>query len=314
MSIPEERELLLSQLVDGELPVDQANRVLAEVFDELAHVLDGAEAGKRLHDMLQLRRALGPWRQQEPRQTMVLAAVKSAGKSASGRRWLNYAAAAMLGGVLVAGGFFLGDRLGGERSDPQLAGQPRQPAPQAVQTARRAVQPATIVTPEQRREIARAFAFHESVAGPLSWYASDDSTIQVAPAVKGEALRQPIAVVLRLSRDLSTPGDKAAPPKTYVIVCRNSDAATIELPPWATVKTVQLRLFPTAADGEVNLRYAIVAADSAPDPDDAALTGSRQVGLGPTQLGQLAARRLPGQRRRQRLGDRKTQAVERGWK
>ena len=39
-----------------------------------------------------------------------------------------------------------------------------------------------IVTPEQRREIARAFALHESVAGPLSWYAADDSTIQVAPA------------------------------------------------------------------------------------------------------------------------------------
>ena len=288
MSISEERELLLSQLVDGELPVDQANRVLAEVFDEMTHVLDDAEAGKKLHDLLQLRRALAPWRQQEPRETMLLLEASAAGKSLAGRRWLNYAAAAMLGGVLVAGGFFLGDRLGRERSGGQLAGQPQQTAPLADPSARPGVRTAAIVTPEQRREIARAFAFHESVAGPLSWYASDDSTIQVAPAAKGEELRQPIAVVLRLSRDSSAPGDKTAPPKTYVIVCRNCDAATIELPPWATAKTVQLRIIPTAADGEVNLRYAIVAADSAPDPDDAVLTGSRQVGLGPTQLGQLA--------------------------
>ena len=71
MSISEEQEILLSQLVDGELPVDQANQVLADVFDELTHVLGNAEAGGKLNAMLQLRRALHPWRQQEPPKTIV---------------------------------------------------------------------------------------------------------------------------------------------------------------------------------------------------------------------------------------------------
>ena len=46
MSLSEEKKILLSQLVNGELPVDQANQVLGEVFAELAHVLGDAEAGQ----------------------------------------------------------------------------------------------------------------------------------------------------------------------------------------------------------------------------------------------------------------------------
>ena len=46
MSLSEEKKILLSQLVDGELPVDQANQVLADVFGELTHVLGNAEAGR----------------------------------------------------------------------------------------------------------------------------------------------------------------------------------------------------------------------------------------------------------------------------
>ena len=36
MSLSEEKKILLSQLVDGELPVNQANQVLADVFAEFA--------------------------------------------------------------------------------------------------------------------------------------------------------------------------------------------------------------------------------------------------------------------------------------
>ena len=67
------------------------------------------------------------------------------------------------------------------------------------------------------------------MAGPLSWYAADDATIQVAPAQRGEALQPPVAIVLRLSCDSSAAGCAALSPRTYVIVCRNGDAA-IELP------------------------------------------------------------------------------------
>lgn len=304
MSISEEREILLSQLVDGELPVDQANQVLADVFEELAHVLDNVEAGKRLNAMLQLRRAMNPWRQQEPSRAIVALPSTAASERLSGElpsplrrgaggeggsqsswRVMSLAAAAVLGGILVAGGFFLGGRLGGERPGTTIAKQSDNAG--ALQEAHERHPPVIVITPEQRREIARAFALHESVAGPLSWYVADDSTIQVAPVQKGETLRQPIAIILRLVPDRSCPSDEATPPKTYVIVCRNSDA-TIELPQSAVAKTVRLRLLPTATGGEVSLQYAIAADGSDRGPDEAALAGRRHVDLRHTSLGQVA--------------------------
>lgn len=64
MSLSEEKQFLLSQLVDGELPVDQANHVLADVLDELSPEMDDTETAGYLRAMLQLRQALSPWRQQ----------------------------------------------------------------------------------------------------------------------------------------------------------------------------------------------------------------------------------------------------------
>jgi len=272
MSLSEEKKILLSQLVDGELSVNQANQVLADVLDELTHVLGNTEATAQLGAMLELREALDPWRRQElPKTVVALPSVHPNGKT-SHFRWhvVSLASAALLGGILVAGGFVLGGRFGTERA--------------ALPTAR---QPVVIVTPEQRREIARAFALHESVAGPLSWYAADEANIRVAPAGKEESLRQPIAVVLRLTRDLSDASHDVGP-ETYVIVCRNNDAATIELPQSAVAKSVHLRLLPTTANGEVSLQYAISTDGSGRGPDEAALAGRRRVALSQTSLGQLA--------------------------
>ncbi len=223
MSLREEREILLSQLVDGELPTDQANELLAETLGELADVLSQSEACRRLVAMLELRRATGVWRRQEnTRPVLTLPPVENASRRHG--RALSLAAAAMLGGLLVAGGFYLGNRLGGER---------------AVVAA--AQKPVLVVTPEQRREIAQAFALHESVAGPLSWYAADDTRIQVAPAQDGEKMESPVAVVLRLvPADLS----RRAETKTYVIVCRNNDPAVIELPQSAGLRSAHLPCFP----------------------------------------------------------------------
>jgi len=272
MSLSEEKRILLSQLVDGELPVDQANQVLGDVFDELSHVLGSAEAGADLNAMLQLRRALKPWRRQEPPKTiMALPAASPAGK-ASGFRWraLSLASAAVLGGILMTGGFLLGTRHAVERPGVPMIRQP-----------------VVIVTPERQREIAQAFSLHESVAGPLNWYAADDSTILVSPAQKAEAVRQPIAVVLRLAQDESCPCDEAVPAKTYVIVCRNNDAAAIELPPSAMAANLRLRLLSTESEGQVKLQYVLVADGPRRGLEDAALVGHRQVGLGQTSLGQL---------------------------
>ena len=290
MSLSEEKKILLSQLVDGELPVDQANQVLAEVFGELTHVLGSAEAARQLHAMLQLRQSLGPWRGQEPSKTVMMpSSVHAAGKT-SHSRWhmISLASAALLGGVLVAGGFLLGNLLIGQRLGTPIARQDQGPTAATERVAQKDDQSVIVVTPEQRRDIARAFALHESVAGPLSWYAADDATIQVAPAEKEESLREPIAVVLRLSRDPSSPNGKTTQPKTYVIVCRNNDAAAIELPSSTMAPNLRLRLLSTEIGGQVKLQYALATDGTGHGLDDAALVGGRHVGFGQTSLGQLA--------------------------
>ncbi|MEN6404888.1 MAG: hypothetical protein ABFC77_00300 [Thermoguttaceae bacterium] len=291
MSLSEEKKILLSQLVDGELPVDQANQVLGEVLDELSHVQGSAEATRQLHAMIQLRRTLGPWRRQEPSKTIVLPSSVATAVETSNSRWhvMSLASAALLGGVLVAGGFLLSDLLAGRRLDTTIARQDTEPTTaEHEKVLHKDRQPVVVITPEQRRDIARAFALHESVAGPLSWYAADDTTIQVAPAEKGGTMQEPIAVVLRLSRDPSSPNGKNSQPKTYVIVCRNHDMAAIQLPSSAMTPNLQLRLFSKETGGRVNLRYALAAGGTGRELDDAALVGQRHVDLGQTSLGQLA--------------------------
>ena len=58
MSLSEEREILLSQLVDHELSDDRADQVLLETLEDV-------ESWGRLKAMLKLRQTLGPWRRQE---------------------------------------------------------------------------------------------------------------------------------------------------------------------------------------------------------------------------------------------------------
>lgn len=290
MSLSDEKKILLSQLVDGELPVDQANQVLAEVFGELTHVMGSAEAARQLHAMLQLRQAIGPWREQEPtKAVMAPLSVHSAGKM-SHTRWqmMSLVSAALLGGVLVAGGFLLGNLLINQRPGTPIVQHVEEPTEEPERVTHKDGQPIIVVTPEQRRDIARAFALHESVAGPLSWYAADEMTIQVAPAEEGESMREPIAVVLRLSRDSSSPNGKATQPKTYVIVCRNNDTASIELPSSAMTPNLRLRLLSQEIDGQVKLQYTLVTDGTDRGSEDAALVGRRHVGLDQTTLGQLA--------------------------
>ncbi len=289
MSLSKEKSMLLSQLIDGELPVEQANEVLAEVLGELSHVLGSFEEARQLYAMLQLRRTLSPWRQQEPSKVVVAPPMHFVGRTSPLRRQvMSLASAAVLGGILVAGGFFLSSLLTGPQHGGPIASQTKNSAAVCEKATGRDRQPVIVVTPEQRREIANAFALHESVAGPLSWYAADDSTIQVAPAEKGEPMREPIAVVLRLTQDCPGQGRVSIQPKTYVIVCRNNDTATIKLPPSAMAANLRLRLLSTASNAHVKLQYVLAADSPKQDMEDAVLAGGRHVGLDQTSLGQLA--------------------------
>jgi hypothetical protein len=270
----------LSQLVDQELPADAACQLLLDVLDD-------AEARQRLQAMLQLRHMFGSWRQQEPRGAIVAMPPQPQAGTASPALWrpMSLAAAALLGGVLVAAGFLLGGRHLDKRPVASTAEPSAAPASRSPEASGEEPQPVMVVTPEQRREIARAFALHESVAGPLSWYASDDATIQIAPAGKMDEKQPPIAVVLRLRPAAACKGNQT---KTYVIVCRNNDPAAIELPQTELARNVSFRLLPTAADSKVNLQYAISTDGADRGANAAALVGHRNVGLGQTSLGQLA--------------------------
>lgn len=280
MSTSEERQVLLSELVDNELSGHQAVEVLMAALED-------AESRQELKGMLMLRQAMQPWRCQEPPGAIVALPVAEPAETVLHGVWrpMHLAAAAILGAVLVTCGFYLGGWLkvdGVATASKQPSVDVKVQSRETPDQQRRV----TIVTPEERSEIARAFALHESVAGPLSWYAADETTIQVAPIQEGEKLEQPIAVVLRLA---PAEGCQSNENKTYVIVCRNNDPAVIELPQLAAVGSTHLRLLSTVAAGEVNLQYMLAADGVGAGLDQsAALVGRRRVGLGQTPLGQLA--------------------------
>lgn len=257
-------EILLSQLVDGELESDQVNEVLLTVLDD-------ADKRRELKEHLRLRRSLGQWRRQKPARPIV---ALSAGHeirprhASLSRRLGNLVAAAVIGGALVLAGFWTAGRVNPVEQNSR--GNSRMAA----------------VTEEQMRQVASVFALHESVAGPLKWYAADDQKIQLASAAGGaEAGRKPVAVLLRLA----VAGAGPAQARNYVIVCRNGESATIEFPQAGGASTVRMRLLPGVQDGKVSIRYAITVYGPELAPKtSAALSGQRLVGLEHTPLGQIA--------------------------
>ena len=99
-------------------------------------------------------------------------------------------------------------------------------------------------------------------------------------------MARPVAVVLRFD----PVGRAEASQKTYAIVCRNNQPATIELPNFEG-GGARLRLFlvPVVRNSGIRMHYTIAMSGPKPDRDvAAALTGRRNVGLGDTPLGRLA--------------------------
>ncbi len=254
----------LSRLVDGELDSDESNAVLLEVLDD-------GEARGRLKELLTLRCALAPWRQQVgPSPSRAATPRPSARVDRSMLRYAgSLAVAAAIGGLLVMGGFLMARHPGGGTTTAPPAdswASPRLPAEAIMQTA-------------------RAFALHESVGGPLKWYAHDDRSVQLASINGGSVDAVPVALFVRVG--------SATRPKqpvwNHVVVCRVGEAATVTFPagtedrPDVRVQVVADRL----GDG-VNVRYG-VAIDA---PGDAStrwgsLVGQHSVGTAETPIGQL---------------------------
>ena len=225
-------ELELSQLVDGELDNDRANVVLRRALDD-------DRARDRLRSLLDLRQALASWRRQSPPHSLFVEASGPAARRAV--RWRaasGLAAAAVLGGMLVAGGFLLAGRPardgGGARQPVEWVG--------------------AVIASDDVRHAASAFALHESVAGPLSWFAVDERNVQFELENRRPDGGTPVAVFLTLS---SADGRTAA--KTnYMIVCRSDERASVQftalpdgLPP------CHVALAPTPRGDVIDMRYAI---------------------------------------------------------
>jgi len=135
--------------------------------------------------------------------------------------------------------------------------------------------------------VAKVFAMHESVAGPLAWYAADDQNIKLASARGTEASSRPIAVLLRLA-----PASPDGAVHTYVIVCREGEASAIELPSDSPqAPGMKVYLTPQSVVGEsgsIEMQYAFATPVRQGQPATAALSGQRKIGLTETPLGQLA--------------------------
>lgn len=257
----EQQDIFFSQLTDGELPSDEVNALLLETLDDPA-------GRQRLRAMLELRQATRAWRQAAPAAPVIVAQGPLRVHRRRAWRLGGLAAAAMIGGLLVLAGFWAG---GFNRNS---GGSPSSPV---------AVAPSASVSPEQMRQVASVFALHESVAGPLAWYAADDQTIKLASIGGVEASNKPVAVLLRL-----VPTGPGGTPKTYVFVCREKEGANIELPAEGGGGSLRVYLAPHSVNGKVNVQYVIALGDADPGQEGASLAGRRPVGLTQTSLGQLA--------------------------
>jgi len=266
----EDDEILMSQLADGELPSDQANELLLDVLDE-------PSGREKLKGLLRLRQATAGWRTSQPPQPVVIVADRSRPMRRSRLAWRmsSLAVAACVGGLLVLTGVWAAGWIGSPvRPAHQWQVAPAPDAPPAVAQ----------VTPEQMRQVAKVFALHESVAGPLAWYAADDRNIRLASARPAEAGQPLIAVLLRLDPEVS--GSAA---RTVVIVCREDAPAVIELPAEMTGHAgLRVYLAPRAVNGKVEMRYAIAMDGESRQAPAASISGQRRLGATEALLGQLA--------------------------
>ena len=260
----EERDSLLSQLADGELTSDRLNEVLLDVLGD-------ADARESLKGMLRLRAATSGWRRRRPARGVALPAgpMRRPGASGLPRRLGTLAAAAAVGGMLVLAGFWAADR---HRVGPAGGGSAE-------------VTPVAAVTAEQMRQVAEVFALHESVAGPLKWFAADDREIHLGPAEGGQPAGRPVAVLLRFAGEK---GDGA--PKNIVIVCRDNQQAVVELPSGRPeFPDIRIRLIPRRRDRRVDVQYALAIVRGDDERSTvASLAGDRTIGVEGAALGQLA--------------------------
>ncbi len=248
-------DVLLSQLVDGELDGDEANALLLEIVDD-------EPRRERLRELLRMRSLLAAWRRQGFTSALPPAARRSLQPTRVGARTRELALAAAVGGLLVAGGFMMSHL----------------PAP--LETAQPDV---FVLSDTQLTQTAHAFALHEAVAGPLSWYASDERDIQLASA-PADASVPPIAVFVHVRPEGDSENERE-----YVVVCREGELAAARFPGGFTdAANLHVRLTPRVDDGRIVITYAITLGNRRDERSSwSSLVGRRAILRQRTFIGQL---------------------------
>jgi hypothetical protein len=249
-----------SKLTDGELTSGELNEALLSTLDDPA-----ARDELKLH--IQLRQANAAWRE-EMRGAEVAPVKQLRDFNYPRTHRIRYAAAACIVGVLVLSGV-----MGGLWMAPQNLNSCRH-APYVYPTVR-------VVTPEEQRDLTEAFALHESVAGPLAWYASDENEILVAPAEDKATLGEPVAVAM----SFTGPTGKT---RRVTMVCRAGRLTTIQLPAHGETPSMKLVLSPKPVNGDTQLRYAIAVDSPTNGQPLAVVTGQQDLRTKEIALGQLA--------------------------
>ena len=275
----ENRSLQISQLVDGELPTDQANMLLESLLDD-------PSLQQSLREHLRLRATLAAWRELSPddpgEEAPAVARSARAPTDAyrPGRWWvrgdggIQLLGGALLGGLLVLAGVFLGSSF---RSEPAAMPDSR------VVSAESPASRTWLITPQRQKEVQDVFALHELVAGPLAWMADSDEQVRLGESAAVQESQPTVAVLLRIQ---PSGGDGAV--HEYAVVCRAGIAATLDLPYEDGLLRVYLVPRVDRLGEAVRFRYALAV----PTGDDelathAVLSGERRLDMQAVPLGQM---------------------------
>jgi hypothetical protein len=268
--------LQVSRLIDGELPVDQANALLAATFDD-------HELRQMLREQLRLHGTLGAWRELGPDTSAVdetASPPRLVGGLGRDPLWSTRTPIPILSGVLVGGLLVLAGFLAARifHSDAE-------PVNGTLATSERAESAAPLfIAPEKQREVEAVFAMHEQLAGPLAWLADSAEQIQLTEAAPAQPQQAPVAILLQLQDASAVDGGG----DQYVFVCREGAPATINVPFGGHPMRVSLLPCFDEEQGRIQLQYAMsISAADGEDTALAVLTGEQDLDLHAAPLGQF---------------------------
>ncbi|GJM24862.1 MAG: hypothetical protein DHS20C16_12770 [Phycisphaerae bacterium] len=257
----------ISQLVDGELTSDGANRVLLKALPNKDHRL-------AMLRMLRLRHALASWRNQGVESDEYKPIHRTVSPQSQFRNALIGMAAILV--VSVSALIYLAS-VQGERGlqTPGLVGP-------GVRSGVKSI---------SRDDAARILSLHESITGPVAWLAILPESVQVQKLNQaGDGMQADDTRAIVCFLNIESRGSEFFPTTPDLIICRMDRKATLTIPSSGKPsKSMQIQLVALHRDGSLGIQYAISLEDTpASDMQTSTLTGFIPLSGDARTLGQLA--------------------------